>query len=586
MLVWVVLLIAGAGASAQGIPAAGDKDDIWLLRKSGIDDVIVYHRNQSDHKDAQSLYMVSVSMKSEGRPSDNVIAAGPSGLWMIKPSGWVESFSINTGIPRYGAPRSEQKLPDSVKPVTCAAARNGFWVLVRIDNAQDFKRFEAQMNPAPAAGSSGQPGSDLPPWFVIRGLGNGGPITMPDDIATTAPVVDRPVVALQPAVKQDFPVYRVLHLEGSVWRAHPAPKLPDAPQKETEGASTRPAYKQGAFGMLFLRQEDAWPQILYQTPGVGITRSRWINDRWETTVIDGADAFDKAIVVDHQAVIVRAAKAGGNGASLYLGVISGDEVIDLPKVDLASTTGDSWAVVPMDNAIAIIQPLPGQAIESELDWKLSLKRINLLGQTVGDTQQTLESKPANLWNDSPNMVIFASSFFVGLLLMWSLWGRDNVETSVRLPVGVVKADLPRRAFACLIDLVPCAWVSMLIYKVEFGELFKQIIELQKTWGLLKPWLVTVAILAVYSTLCEIFYGRTLGKYLAGLRVTRLDASAPGALQIIIRNAVKIIEVLCFPLMFIPVARLNAQRLGDMAARTIVVADEPPEEEDDDDFDGN
>jgi uncharacterized RDD family membrane protein YckC len=575
-MVVILMLATGVAAFAQGIPAAGDREDIWLLRKSGVDDVTVYHRSQSDPKDQ----IIAVSAKVEGRLTDNVIAAGPSMLWMIKATGWVESVSVDTNplpsLPRYNALKSEQKLPEKAKPVACAAAKNGFWVLVKIENAADLKHFDLQTKVSQPGGEAAG-ADDLPPWFRIRGM------TEKD---AGNPAQTQPAPQTQPAVEPStttaFPVYRVLHLDGTVWQVHPAPDFQT--YEESERTSTTQAdAKTGPFGMVFLTPDDAWPEIFSQVAGGGIRRSTW-KDGWKSQAVVGADAFDKAIVVDRQAVLVRAAKTGATGVSLYLGVISSGEVVDLPRVELGANTGGAWAAVPMDNSIAIIEPLPGQARGAEMDWKLSLRRIDLLGRPVGAAQQTLESKPSNLWNDSPNLVIFGCSLAVGLLLMWTLWGRDNVETSVRLPVGVVKADLPRRAFACLIDLVPCAWLSMLIYKVQFGELFQQIIELSRTWGLLKPWLVTIGLLAVYSAVSEVFYGRTLGKYLAGLRVTRLDASAPGALQVVVRNAIKVIEILCFPLMFIPVARLNAQRLGDMAARTIVVADEPPEEEDDEDFD--
>ncbi len=578
-LVVLVVLTGWLCAFAQGIPAAGDREDIWLLRKTGVDDVTIYHRSQSDPKEQ----IMAVSAKVEGRLTDSAIAAGPSTLWMIRASGWVESLSVDhnpmPSLPRYGGLKSEQKLPEKVKPVACAAAMNGFWVLVRIDNAGDLKQFDHQTRVSRTGGDSGSADDELPPWFRVRGMN--------DERAQTQPASQSQVPAqTQPQeAAATFPVYRVLHLDGTVWKVYPAPEMEGLKDEMFQGsvASTQPVSRLGAVGMVFRAKEDAWPEIFSQMPGEGITRSYW-KDGWQSRPVVGADAFDKVIVVDHQPVLVRAAKTGAAGVSLYLGVISNNEVADLPRVELGANTGGLWAAVPMDNSVAIIEPMPGQARVSETDWKLSLRRIDLLGRPVGAGQQTLESKPSNLWNDSPNLVIFGSSLAIGLLLMWTLWGRDNVETSVRLPVGVVKADLPRRAFACLIDMVPCAWLSMLIYKVQFGELFQQIIELSRTWGLLKPWLVTVGILAVYSTLSEAFYGRTLGKYLAGLRVTRLDASAPGLLQVVVRNAVKVIEVLCFPLMFIPVARLNAQRLGDMAARTIVVADEPPEEEDDEDFD--
>jgi len=73
-------------------------------------------------------------------------------------------------------------------------------------------------------------------------------------------------------------------------------------------------------------------------------------------------------------------------------------------------------------------------------------------------------------------------------------------------------------------------------------------------------------------------GRTLGKRFMHIRVVREDGSRVGVLDSVIRNIVRAIDLMpgtyavgIISMMFSG----TSQRLGDMAAGTVVIADEPP-----------
>ena len=78
----------------------------------------------------------------------------------------------------------------------------------------------------------------------------------------------------------------------------------------------------------------------------------------------------------------------------------------------------------------------------------------------------------------------------------------------------------------------------------------------------------------YSLICEtLFQGRTLGKYVRKTRVVMADGSAPTVGALAIRWMLEVVDlwVFCIGFIFILCSRRH-QRLGDMAAGTLVVKD--------------
>lgn len=81
----------------------------------------------------------------------------------------------------------------------------------------------------------------------------------------------------------------------------------------------------------------------------------------------------------------------------------------------------------------------------------------------------------------------------------------------------------------------------------------------------------------YFVVLEGLWSRTIGKYLQGLVVRKLDGSPAGWKAAIIRSVLRIIEI--NPVFFggipaglILIASERKQRLGDMLAGTVVVSD--------------
>src|SRR2546423_13407962 len=86
-----------------------------------------------------------------------------------------------------------------------------------------------------------------------------------------------------------------------------------------------------------------------------------------------------------------------------------------------------------------------------------------------------------------------------------------------------------------------------------------------------PWLALLWV--TYYAVLEGLFGATLGKRLAGLRVTDLEGRRIGWRMAIVRNLARLLDVLPFAYLLggiLTLATKRHQRLGDMLAATVVV----------------
>jgi uncharacterized RDD family membrane protein YckC len=79
---------------------------------------------------------------------------------------------------------------------------------------------------------------------------------------------------------------------------------------------------------------------------------------------------------------------------------------------------------------------------------------------------------------------------------------------------------------------------------------------------------------VYYGCSELFLrGQTIGKRMSGIRVVRLDGFSLEPGSIFVRNIFRVVDHIP-PLWIVPLVSGKSQRLGDMVAGTVVVADKP------------
>jgi uncharacterized RDD family membrane protein YckC len=89
--------------------------------------------------------------------------------------------------------------------------------------------------------------------------------------------------------------------------------------------------------------------------------------------------------------------------------------------------------------------------------------------------------------------------------------------------------------------------------------------------------IGLALVFIYFTTCQVLSAKTLGKSLLGLMVVRVDGGvvsrgSVGCVRIVTRNVLRAVDFLpaLYVVGVVAVGSIaNAQRIGDLAARTIV-----------------
>jgi uncharacterized RDD family membrane protein YckC len=183
--------------------------------------------------------------------------------------------------------------------------------------------------------------------------------------------------------------------------------------------------------------------------------------------------------------------------------------------------------------------------------------------------------------------IVVLALLVGVGLMVCVQSADP-RRALKLPAGVVTADPVRRLLAAAMDYVPSAVavaimqgrsaLVLLMPSTMLGGAEPALGDLD-----LRPLGLAIAVTIVHTTLCEWLFGRSVGKFVLGVRVVSTRGSAPpdigptsvllmtrpGLGQALVRNLVRWLVPM---LAVFGMLDLAGRHPGDMAAGTLVVAD--------------
>jgi uncharacterized RDD family membrane protein YckC len=131
------------------------------------------------------------------------------------------------------------------------------------------------------------------------------------------------------------------------------------------------------------------------------------------------------------------------------------------------------------------------------------------------------------------------------------------------------APLGARLAAGIVDIVPVV-VAVIIASPTTPT--PEVTAAQLTWLILG-----FGVYVVHCAVGEVIWGRSVGKLLFGLRVVSLNGERAGVMPVLVRNVLRVVDVpLLFPLtlmLFLPLR----QRLGDLAAGTVVVREAEAQE---------
>lgn len=169
-----------------------------------------------------------------------------------------------------------------------------------------------------------------------------------------------------------------------------------------------------------------------------------------------------------------------------------------------------------------------------------------------------------------------------LLMILSLWQRKTPLDARALSDRYMVARLYVRFGAALVDMGIAAVILMVIFhlysQAAWAPLERQIrtvIFSPEKLFLSGQLLVFLAIYEVHVTISEIFFARSIGKFLFSLQVVSEDGKKPGFAAVMLRNLFRVPEMLVVVLLISLFVSVQRQRLGDLLARTVVVG---PKEE--------
>jgi uncharacterized RDD family membrane protein YckC len=193
-------------------------------------------------------------------------------------------------------------------------------------------------------------------------------------------------------------------------------------------------------------------------------------------------------------------------------------------------------------------------------------------EAVG-TESTLAVAPVS----APIMVIIryavlASAMVATLLLVLRRREAARDEPPID-PDMLPLASIGQRMLAGLIDAIP------VVIAVAYHQWNRLSIDgddsIAPTQMIPSTVLIGFALFLTHTTLSEVLTGRTLGKALCRLRVTTVDGERPTRKQLLTRNLLRVIDFALnlLPLVLVAFHPLR-QRLGDLAAGTIVTSTDP------------
>jgi uncharacterized RDD family membrane protein YckC len=175
------------------------------------------------------------------------------------------------------------------------------------------------------------------------------------------------------------------------------------------------------------------------------------------------------------------------------------------------------------------------------------------------------------------------TFFLLVMLVIGMFvfRRDSMTETLALPPRMALAFSFQRVLGGALDIAPFAWSAALACEVDPLAGLRELSE----WGLfagadsqLPPpaillwWALTAAGFTLYCGVMEAILGRTIGKLLVGSRVVGSQGRRATLGQAVIRNALRLVELIpqFWVFAFLIVLSRNRQRLGDVFARTVVV----------------
>lgn len=348
----------------------------------------------------------------------------------------------------------------------------------------------------------------------------------------------------------------------------------DGPQWQTLDLPA--AWPHGVRGWaVMLDADDARPCLAALAQPDRLTVYEPVGDEgWRATdyaIADAAADRLHLLAVADQLVLGRIVEAD-DPVVAQLSMLRDGRITDLGELRLAELGAQPWSLAAVGSTVALIAA--GAADEpASLRWT----SMDLRGRVTPDAVLRVE-RPTPI-EQTPGRLIVVAALSLAMLLMFTMWRREPLLAKLKLPEGAAIADLPRRTLAAAIDLAPGALVTLAIYPETRADWTLIWPGSALAWDGMMPGIVAIAVICLHTTIGEMFFARSIGKAACGLRVVSLTGEPPNVWQAITRNVLRAFDLVAWYILpILVVLSPYRQRLGDMLARTLVIATRPEPEE--------
>ena len=168
-----------------------------------------------------------------------------------------------------------------------------------------------------------------------------------------------------------------------------------------------------------------------------------------------------------------------------------------------------------------------------------------------------------------------------LMTTLMLWQWRQKQPELALPTGTMIAPPHVRAGAFAIDAA-VAYGATLLLTGEWANggyvatlvSWMQLLSNPEDFSKAMELLVFLGLYLTHVTIGELFFRRSIGKALLKLQVVTLDGKAPRVGAVLVRNIVRLPECFVGVVIVYLLMSPRRQRLGDLLARTVVIAAKP------------
>lgn len=235
--------------------------------------------------------------------------------------------------------------------------------------------------------------------------------------------------------------------------------------------------------------------------------------------------------------------------------------IDLPSHGGLAQSQDRDVCVDADQQFRLIYEQNDEALEQNYDAH---------GALAGNPQEILNQPQDQNDLTSNRLMEFAAVALLVFVILSTLRRQQTLPPQMPEGAPLRLASFARRFGAGILDLLPTFIAAMLTVSSVSQPVttYEQAMRIVNDPAIRGTMQIATGFYLLHTTLGELFFGRSIGKFIFGLKVVNLHGERPSPLAIIIRNFCRIFEVPLFlPLILILPLR---QRIGDLAGGTIVV----------------